>query len=188
VTEVETYWKVPFVRSSDGAPPVDRLPPDARWVTAHAVGGFVDLVADCMAASADAWDNAAVAALGAARAAELVTTGLSGYHHDPDWWQVLTVDDVPAGFVLPAVFEGCDRDGLDEATIVHIGVHPSRRGRGLARLLLRQATRALVGHGVWRIYCDTAAANRPMIHLFETEGWERQPPHQRPVFTRQPDR
>ena len=65
--------------------------------------------------------------------------------------------------VLPVVFTGCARDGLDEGTITHIGVRPSARGRGYGRLLLRRATATLERHGVWRIYCDTAAGNAGMI-------------------------
>jgi hypothetical protein len=49
-------------------------------------------------------------------------------------------------------------------------------------LLLRPATRTLVRHGVWRIYCDTPATNEPLIHLFEQEGWTRLPMHQRPIL------
>jgi hypothetical protein len=32
------------------------------------------------------------------------------------------------------------------------------------------ATRLLVNHGVWRIYCDTPSNDHPMFHLFESEG------------------
>ena len=85
--------------------------------------------------------------------------------------------------MLPATFEGCERDGLDEATLIHVGVRPALRGQGLGRLLLRRATATLVEHGVWRIYCDTAAENEPMLRLFETEGWTRFPPHQRPTYS-----
>lgn len=53
--------------------------------------------------------------------------------------------------------------------------HDERSGRGLARLLLRKATQILVDHGVLRIHCDTTAANAPMIHLFESEGWTHLP-------------
>jgi ribosomal protein S18 acetylase RimI-like enzyme len=51
----------------------------------------------------------------------------------------------------------------------------------VGRLLLRRATRLLVEHGVWRIFCDTAETNAPMIHLFEDEGWRRLPRHERPL-------
>ena len=86
-----------------------------------------------------------------------------------------------AGFVLPVIYDGCSRDGLDEATIYHMGVAPAHRGTGIGRLLLRHATQRLVSHGVWRIYCDTSSNNEPMIHLFEREGWTRLPAHERPI-------
>jgi GNAT superfamily N-acetyltransferase len=87
------------------------------------------------------------------------------------------------GWIRVAVtFDGCERGGLDEATIYHMGVARAYRGRGLARLLLRKATQTLIDHGVWRIYCDTAAANAPMIHVFESEGWRRLPAAERPVL------
>jgi GNAT superfamily N-acetyltransferase len=104
-----------------------------------------------------------------------------GFSYDASWWQALTFHGVPAGFVLPVIFDGCTRDGLDEATIYHMGVASSYRGRGLARLLLRRATNTMLDHGVWRLYCDTAAANAPMIHLFESEGWTRLPAEEQPI-------
>jgi ribosomal protein S18 acetylase RimI-like enzyme len=83
--------------------------------------------------------------------------------------------------VLPVIYDGSSRDGLDEATIYHMGVSPVQRGSGIGRLLLRHATRLLVSYRVWRIYCDTPLNNEPMIHLFESEGWTRLPAHDRPI-------
>jgi GNAT superfamily N-acetyltransferase len=134
-----------------------------------------------LASSVDASDVAAVDALGAEGAAARVLSPPAGFSYDASWWQALTFDGVPAGFVLPVIFDGCARDGLDEATIYHMGVAPSYRGRGLARLLLRRATNTMLDHGVWRLYCDTAAANAPMIHLFESEGWTRLPAEEQPI-------
>jgi ribosomal protein S18 acetylase RimI-like enzyme len=95
--------------------------------------------------------------------------------------QVLNVGDEPAGFVLPVNYDGCARNGVDEATIYHMGVAPAHRGAGIGRLLLRRATRLLVAHGVWRISCDTAETNQPMIRLFVPEDWTRLPRHERPI-------
>ena len=119
--------------------------------------------------------------LGAEEAARRTLALAPGFSYLPDRWHVLSVQEQTAGFVLPVTYDGCSRDGLDEATIYHMGVAPAYRGRGLARLLLRNATLTLVEHGVWRIYCDTAAANAPMIHVFESEGWQRLPAAERPV-------
>ncbi len=178
----ETYSKVPFTWPGNRPAPVPTEPDGTRWLPATDVPGFLALVADCLTASVDDWDRSAVAHEGAMRTAQIVTGELTGYQHSPPWWEVLTRNDVPAGFVLPATFAGASRDGLDEGTLLHIGVHPHHRGRGLGRALLRRATATLAGHGVWRIYCDTAAHNAPMIRLFASEGWERQPAHQRPVY------
>ncbi len=135
-----------------------------------------------LANSVDASDIAAVQALGAEAAAERILTPPEGFSHRADWWQLLRYGDAAAGFVLPVTFDGCAREGLDEATIYHLGVVPAHRGRSLSRLLLRRATQTLVDHGVWRIYCDTAADNAPMMHVFESEGWTRLPAAERPVL------
>jgi ribosomal protein S18 acetylase RimI-like enzyme len=94
---------------------------------------------------------------------------------------LLRVRGEAAAFVLPVTYDNCGRDAWDEATIFHMGVLPGHRGRGLGRALLRQATRTLLAHGVWRISCDSAANNAPMIHLFESEQWLR-PAHERQVW------
>jgi GNAT superfamily N-acetyltransferase len=140
------------------------------------------VVGAVLANSVDASDIAAVEALGPTAAAERILAPPDGFSHRPEWWQVLRYGESAAGFVLPVTFDGCERDGLDEATIYHMGIVPAYRGQGLARLLLRKATLTLTDHGVWRIYCDTAAVNAPMIHLFESEGWKRLPGEQRPVL------
>jgi GNAT superfamily N-acetyltransferase len=119
--------------------------------------------------------------LGERGAAERILALADGFSYLAGRWHVLAVDGEQAGFVLPVVYDGCARDGLDEATIYHMGTAPAFRGRGVGRLLLRRATRVLVERGVWRIYRDTPEANAPMIRLFEAEGWTRLPRHERPL-------
>jgi L-amino acid N-acyltransferase YncA len=58
---------------------------------------------------------------------------------------------------------------------------PSFGAEGLGRLLLRRAVSTTSAHGVWRIYCDTATTNDPMISLFESEGWTRLPEREVPL-------
>jgi GNAT superfamily N-acetyltransferase len=155
-------------------------------VTWQPADGFPDLpqlVGAVLATSVDASDIAAVETSGPEGAAKRVLSPPAGYSYRAEWWQLLVYDDTAAGFVLPVTFDGCARDGLDEATIYHMGIAPRYRGRGLARRLLRKATQTLVDHGIWRIHCDTAAANAPMIHVFESEGWTRLPEVQEPVGT-----
>ena len=86
---------------------------------------------------------------------EAVNSGMV-YGREPGWWNIISVGQEPAGLVLPVLFAGCARDGLDEATLFHIGVVADQRRRGLGHLLLGKATDTLLSHGVWRIYCDTA--------------------------------
>lgn len=151
------------------------------WERAADVPEVRELVGAVLATSVDAWDIAAVETFGPDGAADRILSPRDGFSHRPAWWQVIRYDRTPAGFVLPVIFDDCARDGLDEATIYHMGVAPAHRGRKLARLLLRKATLTLLDHGVWRIYCDTAAANGAMIHVFESEGWRRLPATERPI-------
>jgi ribosomal protein S18 acetylase RimI-like enzyme len=141
----------------------------------------IRLVADVLASSPGPEDRHAVEVLGVDEAARRTLALAIGFSYLPDRWHVLSVREKTAGFVLPVTYDGCSRDGLDEATIYHMGVSPAHRGTGIGRLLLRHATRLLVRHGVWRIYCDTPSNNEPMIHLFESEGWTRLPAHERPI-------
>lgn len=170
-----TYWKVPFEWTETSAPAEDDLPDALSWMTGGRITEPVDLVATVLANSPGPEDRHAVETLGNEEAARRILALAPGFSYLPDRWHVLMVNAEARGFVLPVIYDGCSRDGLDEATIYHMGVAPTHRGASIGRLLLRRATRTLVRHGVWRIYCDTPATNEPMIHLFEQEGWSRQP-------------
>lgn len=176
----ETYWKVPF-EWTEGEPPDDTPPADWRWEDGTTSEPPVELVATVLAASPGPEDARAVERLGPRRVAEQVLGLADGFSYLDGRWHLLKIGGQQAGFVLPVVYDGCARDGLDEATIYHMGTAPSYRGKGVGRMLLRRATRVLVEHGVWRIFCDTPEKNAPMIHLFEDEGWTRLPRHERPL-------
>jgi GNAT superfamily N-acetyltransferase len=176
-----TYRKVPFEWTAQTAPPNDRLEEGLSWLTGLEIPEPVELVADVLASSPGPEDRRAVEMLGGEQAARRTLQLAPGFSYLADRWHVLVAGGLPAGFVLPVTYDGCARGGLDEATIYHMGVASAYRGRGLGRLLLRRATRVLVDHGVWRIFCDTPANNLPMIHLFEQEGWSRLPDHERPI-------
>ncbi|MDQ3875130.1 MAG: GNAT family N-acetyltransferase [Actinomycetota bacterium] len=177
----QTYWKVPFEWTRTPPPRDDPLPRDWSWLNGRTAPEPIRLVADVLASSPGPEDRYAVEVLGAEEAARRTLALAPGFSYLPDRWHVLSVHEQMAGFVLPVIYGGCSRGGLDEATIYHMGVAPEHRGTGIGRLLLRHATRLLVRHGVWRIYCDTPASNKPMIHLFEREGWTRLPAHERPI-------
>ena len=176
-----TYWRVPFEWAGGRRVRREADLPFVGWEEATGFPELTQLVGSVLASSVDASDMAAVEALGPEGAAKRILSPPTGFSHRAEWWQLLLYGGAAVGFVLPVTFDGCARDGLDEATIYHMGVAPPDRGRGLGRLLLRKATEILVDHGIWRIHCDTAAVNAPMLHLFESEGWARLPPEEHPV-------
>jgi ribosomal protein S18 acetylase RimI-like enzyme len=177
----ETYRKIPFEWTRSLPPPDDSLPPDWAWLDGCSSPELIRLVGDVLTSSPGPEDRHAVEKLGPDGAARRILALAQGFSYLPDRWQVLAIRGKAAGFVLPVVYDNCSRDGLDEATIYHLGVAPEQRGHGIGRLLLRRATRLLVSHGVWRIYCDTPSNDHPMIHLLESEGWTRLPPQERPI-------
>lgn len=177
----QMYWKVPFEWTASKPPVEDSLPDGWSWRDGVSLEEPVKLVADVLANSPGPEDALAVDRLGAEEAARRTVALAPGFSYLPGRWHVLMVRHAMAGFVLPVVYDGCARNGLDEATIYHMGVAAESRGLGIGRLLLRRATRVLVDHGVWRVYCDTPSNDHPMIHLFETEGWLRLPDHECPI-------
>jgi ribosomal protein S18 acetylase RimI-like enzyme len=178
---ISTYWKIPFEWRSPTPPEDDPLRDGWIWANGSEIPQPVELVAATLADSPGPEDHHAVEKLGPVEAARQTLDLNVGFSYLHERWHVLIVDDEPAGFVLPVIYDGCAREGLDEATIYHMGVVPAHRGSGIGRLLLRHATRLLVDHGVWRIFCDTPESNEPMIHLFIQEGWTRLPPLKRPI-------
>ena len=180
---VETYWKVPFERVGGTRPLMVDRDSTVSWTPAEKDERFLEVVEAVIAQSPDAGDIARVREMGASVAARHLIDSVPDWAMSrlPGWWELLTMSGKVAGFVMPVTYDECAREGLDEATIFHLGVVDGFRGIGLGRLLLRRATQTLVDHGVWRIYCDTASNNYPMIHLFESEGWTRLPVHERPL-------
>jgi ribosomal protein S18 acetylase RimI-like enzyme len=173
-----TYWRVPFELAGDAAPRSFADPATVSWRTADDEADLVGLFARVLDDSIDPRDMDAVRRSGGrAVALRMIGDALSGgvYGCEREWWSIVAVDGEVAGVVLPVVFTGCARDGLDEATIYHLGVVAEQRRRGLGNLLLGRATDTLLAHGVWRISCDTAVENEVMIRLFERHGWTRGP-------------
>jgi GNAT superfamily N-acetyltransferase len=173
-----TYSRVPFELRGDAAPRHLPDPPGVAWRSTDDVEELVDLFARALEASIDPQDEAEVRRAGApAVAARMAEDAQSGrvYLCEREWWWIVDVDGAAAGVVLPVVFAGCARGGLDEGTLYHIGVVSEQRAGGLGHLLLGRATDTLLAHGVWQISCDTASENAPMIRLFEHHNWKRRP-------------
>jgi len=178
-----TYRKVPFEWSSDQAVVERDHFDEVSWITSNDDTRFVDVVAQSLAVSPDTADKSSVKSLGPIVAARTLLDSAPKWKvsRELDWWRLLCLRDEPVGFVLPVRYDEMDRAVLPEGTIFHMGVIPEFRGRGFGRLLLREAVRVLMNGGIRRIFCDTDETNEPMIHLFESEGWERLPTREVPL-------
>jgi GNAT superfamily N-acetyltransferase len=140
VPAVSTYWKVPF-EWTHGEAPMECSPAGWRWEDDRTITvPPVELVAAVLGASSGPEDRLAVERLGPSAAAERVLALDSGFSYLERRWHVLTIDGRQAGFVLPVVYDGCARDGLDEATIYHMATAPTYRGRGVGVSSSRPAT------------------------------------------------
>ena len=173
------YLKFPFVWQAGCPVPaavsgLSFRPASTAWLE--------EALAEVLATSLDPADLLAVADYGAHGAATLMIDQAEAYSvRQPDLWQLAeTPAGEPVGFVLCSVFAqkpGQTRGG----SIYYMGILPAHRGHRYGRQLLDQATRALLGIGVQRILCDTAACNAPMIAAFRQAGYIESPPWERPL-------
>jgi hypothetical protein len=123
-----THWKVPFEWTENAIPPEDDLPDALSWATGTRIPEPVSLVATVLETSPGPEDRHAVETLGSEQAARNVLALAPGFSYLTDRWHVLMVNAEAAGFVLPVTYDGCSRDGLDEATSYHMRVAPTHRG------------------------------------------------------------
>ena len=115
-----TYSKVPFEWTETSAPVDDVLDSGLAWATYHDTPEPRDLVAAVLSSSPGPEDCHAVEMLGADEAARRCLALEHGFSYLPERWHVLTVDGDAAGFVLPVIYDGCSRNGVDEATIFNV--------------------------------------------------------------------
>lgn len=180
----QTYLKVPFVWEEPK--PLIEVPCRLEFKAAKTLGHEVLLsaIARVMESSIDASDRKQVMERDSRQVAEQFLAGSKdGFSYRDEWWQIgVSGDDKVVGFVFPAIYESCAKDGLEEATIYYIGVLPEHRGQGFATDLLLKGTRVLQDVGVWRVFCDTDANNIPMISTFKRVGYQQySEPWQRPL-------
>ena len=181
---LQSYLKQPFVWGQP-KPPIhvpERL--DYKAITTLDKEVFRSLVAQVVEHSLDSSDRKQVSEHGAAQAAEkFIAESKDGFFYRDEWWKVgLDSSGKIVGFVLPVIYQGCARDGLEEATLYYIGVLPEYRQRGFGVDLLLAGTKILQDIGVWRVFCDTDVNNTPMISTFEKVGYRRySDPYQRPL-------
>lgn len=180
----QTYLKVPFVWEEPK--PLVEVPSRLEFESTETLGSGVLLSAlsKVIESSIDASDRKKVIEQGSQQAARRFLAEVKdGFSYQEKWWQVaINSQNEVAGFVLPAIYQNCARDGLEEATIYYIGVLPEHRGQGLAADLLLKGTRILQDVGVWRVFCDTDVNNIPMIATFKHVGYQQySEPWRRPL-------
>jgi ribosomal protein S18 acetylase RimI-like enzyme len=180
----QTFLKVPFVWEEPK--PLVEMPPRLTFEPMKAKHGkqLVSVVARVMALSLDASDQRRASSDDPHAATEMfLNSAKDDFSYQDDWWQfgINPTGDI-VGVVLPVTFNGCAKDRLEEGTIYYIGVVPEYRGLGFANDLLSQGTLILQEIGVWRIFCDTAVNNLPMISTFKRIGYRQYgEPWERPV-------
>lgn len=175
-----TYKKTPFEWTRNLSLVEHRDVDHVSFHCANDVDALIAVVARVFEVSLDVADVATVDELGPGEAARRLVHAPPTWQtsYESEWWQLVYVGDEVAGFVLPVTY---DETNASVGTIFHMGVLPNYRGRGLSRVLLRCSVETLVGAGVERIFCDTAANNTPMIRAFEAERWTRLPDRDVPM-------
>ncbi|MBR9833672.1 MAG: ribosomal protein S18-alanine N-acetyltransferase [Alphaproteobacteria bacterium] len=77
---------------------------------------------------------------------------------------MIYTQSVPAGFIII-------QQVADEAEVLTLAIDPQFHRHGLARKLLLQAVRQLLGQGVTRLVLDVASDNDAAIGLYESLGF-----------------
>ncbi|MBW4646841.1 MAG: GNAT family N-acetyltransferase [Goleter apudmare HA4340-LM2] len=157
-----------------------RMKSDTSLLGSQIKGSTVTRV---MSESIDASDRQRVSKHDPYKAAEMFLNSARDFAYQDNWWQFgINEKGEIVGFVLPVVFSGCAKEGLEEGTIYYMGVLPEYRGLGLANDLLSKGTQILQEVGVWRVFCDTAVDNVRMISAFKRVGYRQySEPWERPV-------
>ena len=139
-----------------------RLPDYYRRLLAHSVLLSGAAFVGCKCPLELAWARGSACRRDARwrKAARRILQLAAGFSYLPDRWHVLIADGQPAGFVLPVTFDGWLARGPRRSDDLP---HGRRSGPTVELVsgacLLRRATRVLIDHGVWRIFCGTPANN-----------------------------
>jgi RimJ/RimL family protein N-acetyltransferase len=175
------YWKTPFVWETTQI----NLRPRLTFESC-AQDWLCSAVAEVMLHSFDPSDVHAVQTLGASQAALKILEVEDEYFEVREgWWKLARDSQSNAiGFVLPVIYRDPRswKNGCPETTIYYMGVLPQFRGKGYAVDLLAEAMRVSKEEAnAWRLFCDTASDNLPMIRAFRAAGFSEKPAWQRPV-------
>lgn len=179
----QTFLKVPFVWEGP-----ETLIEGSSRLTFKPVkvmdDQLISTVTRVMAESVDASDRRRASERDPRKATEMfLNSARKDFAYQDEWWQFgINGEGEIVGFVLPVIFPGCAKEGLEEGTIYYMGVLPEYRGLGLANDLLSKGTQILQEVGVWRVFCDTAMDNAKMIAAFKRVGYRQySEPLERPV-------
>lgn len=179
----QTFLKVPFVWEKSEA--LIEVPSQLDFEPVEAIDNrLISSVTQVMAESVDASDRHRASEHDPCKATEtFLNSAKEDFAYQNQWWQFgINETGKIVGFVLPVIFPGCAKAGLEEGTIYYIGVLPEYRGLGLAKKILFKGTQILQEVGVWRIFCDTAAHNVRMMAAFKRVGYRQYgKPPERPV-------
>jgi ribosomal protein S18 acetylase RimI-like enzyme len=180
----QTFWKVPFVWEEPK--PLIEVSPRLTFqpVRSRHNNQLISVVTSVMASSLDASDQKRASEDNPYTAVEMfLNTAKKDFSYQDEWWQFgISENGDIVGLILPVTFNGCAKEGLEEGTIYYIGVLPEYRGHGFANDLLSKGTRTLQEIGVWRVFCDTAIVNVPMISAFKRVGYRQySEPWERPI-------
>ncbi|MEM1256599.1 MAG: GNAT family N-acetyltransferase [Cyanobacteria bacterium P01_H01_bin.21] len=179
----QTFLKVPFVW--EGPEALIEVSSRLTFKPVKAMDDqLISTVTRVMAESVDASDRRRASEHDPRKATEMfLNSAREDFAYQDEWWQFgINEKEEIVGFVLPVIFPGCAKEGLEEGTIYYMGVLPEYRGLGLANDLLSKGTQLLQEVGVWRVFCDTAMDNARMIAAFKRVGYRQYgEPLERPV-------
>ena len=148
-----------------------------RDLTEVGQGAFLAAAEDALSGTLDRSAQADIANTGGKTLAECLREewdGITeGFAYKPEWFQLAyDAQDTLVGYTQLVIYPGCDKDGLEEASIYHIAVLPSQRGHGYINDILAQSVSTMQKVGVWRIFCDTDSENLPMVKAFQRAGFD----------------
>jgi RimJ/RimL family protein N-acetyltransferase len=127
---------------------------------------FVKAIAATYQGTRDAWITRNMEEHGALAAATADFRDYQEMQHESEWWELAyTSDGALAGVIIAA-------RNPSTAVIAYIGVVPEKRGRGLARQLVRRGTERLFDSGAEEIRGDCDRDNVAMVKAFERSGYE----------------
>ncbi len=138
--------------------------PEVRWVDyaaeTHAL--FADVVEGTYAGSLDC-----AALTGLRRIDDILESHRSTGQFLPELWQVVMVEDAPAGALLLG-----DMPDQWACEVVYVGLLPPFRGRGLGDMLIRRAVSLARDRGAGKLILSVDERNQPARRMYTRFGFD----------------